>query len=95
MDSKGRPLAPEKPLWFSNIPLVASSYGSVAPAAADGPPAAPTPRPAHRCSWSRSTTEDRDVLELERARKKLGLTCEHKNQRGGLLGWLKGGKASK
>ena len=39
MDSKGRPLTPEKPLWFSNIPLVASSHESVAPAAADGPPA--------------------------------------------------------
>ena len=93
MDSKGRPLTPEKPLWFSNIPLVASSHVSVAPAAADGPPAAATPR---RCSWSRATDgRDRDVLELERARKKLGLICEHKTKRGGLLGWLKGGKGSK
>ena len=97
MDTKGRPLAPEKPVGFNHIPLVieASGQASVAPAAAEEPPAAPTPRPARRCSWRR-TTDDGDMLELECARKRLGLTtCEKKRpagRKGGLLGWLKGGK---
>ena len=94
MNAKGRPLAPETPVGLK-VPFIiidASSPASVAPAAADEPPAPPAPRPARRCSWRR-TTDDGDMLELE-CRKRLGLTIE-KKRKGGLLCWLKGGEGSK
>lgn len=86
MDSHGKPVAPQKPLGLA-IPLTAvASHGS------DGPDAEPEPCTgsvsSRRSSWRR-TTDDGDALELEYARKKLGLcTPTPGSKKKGLLGWL-------
>ncbi|PSC72857.1 hypothetical protein C2E20_4040 [Micractinium conductrix] len=79
-------LRPSKPV-LTSIPLVVSA-GDFA-CTSSGEAASPAPRTE---SLRGRTTDDGDLLELEQARKKLGLTCPsftEKKKKKGLLGWLR------
>ncbi|KAL4458049.1 hypothetical protein ABPG75_012914 [Micractinium tetrahymenae] len=88
MDPQGRPLPPEKPVGMS-IPLTAVSWGleEASPASA-GP--APTTRRTSSWLSPRSSSCSSADMDLETARKKLGLSPRAPcSRRKGLFGWLK------
>lgn len=92
MDPQGRPLLPEKPVGIS-IPLTAVTWSHEEEAA----PAGASPEQAARrtASWlsPRSSSCSSADMDLETARKKLGLSPRAPcSKRKGLLGWLKGGR---
>lgn len=92
MDPHCRPLPPEKPVGIS-IPLMAVSWGLEEEA---GPAGASPDRTTRRTSsWlsPRSSSCSSADMELETARKKLGLSPKAPCSKSkGLFGWLKGAR---
>lgn len=82
MDSYCKPVGPEKPVGFHAIPLTAT----VPPE----PEASPCGAPSRLGLRSSRQRMDDDAVELEHARRQLGLCPSLKKPQGsGLLGWLK------